>query len=235
MQRSQPETRSCSRSALRAAGPPAVQARMAFEEVEVRGPGNWWRPTRPPPTYGAAGDRRALLGKVANHVGHVLVVLVLGGRQPRGGRRWGRQRRSRRRPRTCSLGRGQGHGPPPRSPDPPLVDLSAGSATTLRWCRKIQKTSLVTLTASLHHTRYGRSRRISSTNETGCSSSLASGSRRYRSTVLALAGLSCGAALWMYVNSTDVMMLRVVNSLGPFFSGSKIMWMRAGRSVAWIE
>lgn len=55
---------------------------------------------------------------------------------------------------------------------------SDGSRTTLVLCRKIQNTSFVTLTTSLHHTPYGLSRRISSTKGRGRASSFGSGSWR---------------------------------------------------------
>ena len=118
---------------------------------------------------------------------------------------------------------------------PPSNDGSAdGKATMFMLCKKIQKTSFVTLTASLHHTRYGLSRLISRIKLTGFFSSSVSGSRRNPRMVWARVIRSFGVAHSMYVSNIDVMILRVVNSLGPFFSGSKIKCNSAGNKVEWI-
>jgi hypothetical protein len=57
-------------------------------------------------------------------------------------------------------------------------EFGRGSGTTFRWCRKIQKTSLVTLLTSLHHSLYGLGTRMSRTKSTGRSTSSFVGSPR---------------------------------------------------------
>lgn len=106
---------------------------------------------------------------------------------------------------------------------------------TFRWWRKIQNTSLVTLVTSLHQTRYGRGRLISRTNPTGLCDSVGSGSRKYDSRTLARWHRSVVEADFKYVNSSQVIIFRVMNSLGPFFSSSKTICNRAGNRVAWIS
>ena len=85
----------------------------------------------------------------------------------------------------------------------------------------------MTSTISLHQTRYGRGTYIEAMKP-GSWASFSVGSRRYESIVRAWEGVG---QLERLVKSSENITLRVVNSLGPFFSGSNRSFMRVGKRV----